>query len=94
MYSWISEEIVASLSIFYDIKLFRWDFYVYYTNISNFFCIGIMITALIQTIKKTEDSYFTACPLFKFMVVLGILLTFLIFNLVLAGAEDRNPQLN
>ena len=86
--------IVASLGIFDDINLFRWDFYVHYTNISNFFCIGVMITALIQTIKKTEDSYVSACPLFKFMGVLGILLTFLIFNLVLAGVEGRNPQLN
>ena len=27
---------VACLGIFDDIKLFRWDFYVYFTNLSNF----------------------------------------------------------
>ena len=43
---------VACLGIFDDIKLFRWDFYVYFTNLSNFLCFGVMLVALIQTIKK------------------------------------------
>ena len=43
---------VASLGIFDDIKLIRWDFYVYFTNISNFLCLGIMAAALVQTIRK------------------------------------------
>jgi hypothetical protein len=30
----------------------------------------------------------------KFIGVLGILLTFLVFNIMLAGAEGRDPQLN
>jgi hypothetical protein len=30
----------------------------------------------------------------KFIGMLGILLTFLVFNVMLAGAEGRNPQLN
>ena len=85
---------IASLGIFDDITNFRWDFYVHFTNISNFFCIGVMFTALIQTIKKNEDTYVSACPLLKFIGMLGILLTFLVFNLLLAGAEGRNPQLN
>ena len=74
--------------------MIRWDFYVHFTNISNFFCIGVMVTALIQTIKKKEDSYVTSTPILKFIGVLGILLTFLVFNIMLAGAEGRDPQLN
>ena len=85
---------VACLGIFDDIKLFRWDFYVYFTNLSNFLCFGVMLGALIQTIKRKEDGYVTATPLLKFIGMLGILLTFLVFNFVLAGAADRNPQLN
>ena len=85
---------IASLGIFDDITNFRWDFYVHFTNISNFFCIGIMVVALIQTIKKNENSYVSACPVLKFIGVLAILLTFLVFNIMLAGAEGRNPQLN
>ena len=85
---------VACLGIFDDIKLFRWDFYVYFTNLSNFLCFGVMLVALIQTIKRKEDGYVTATPLLKFIGMLGILLTFLVFNFLLAGAADRNPQLN
>ena len=85
---------IACLGIFDDIDLFRWDFYVYFTNISNFLCLGVMIAALIQTAKKKEESYVTAAPMLKFVGVLGILLTFLVFNIMLAGAEGRDPQLN
>ncbi len=86
--------IIASLGIFDNISNVRWDFYVHFTNISNFFCFGVMIAALIQTAKKKEDGYVTAAPMLKFIGMLGILLTFLVFNIMLAGAEGRDPQLN
>ena len=86
--------IIASLGIFDNINMIRWDFYVHFTNLSNFLCIGIMLAALIQTAKKKEDSYVTVAPLLKFIGMLGILLTFLVFNILLAGAEGRDPQLN
>ena len=85
---------VACLGIFDNINMIRWDFYVHFTNISNFLCIGVMLTALIQTAKKKEDSYVTAVPVLKFIGMLGILLTFLVFNIMLAGAEGRDPQAN
>ena len=84
--------IVATFGIFDDINMIRWDFYVHFTNISNFLCIGIMFVALIQTAKKKEDSFVTTAPLLKFIGMLGILLTFLVFNIMLAG--NRDPQLN
>ena len=85
---------VASLGIFDNIKMIRWDFYVHFTNISNYLCLGVMVAALVQTIRKKEDSYVTTTPMLKFIGMLGILLTFLVFNLVLAGAAGRDPQLN
>ena len=85
---------IACLGIFDNIKMIRWDFYVHFTNISNFFCFGVMIAALVQTIRKKEDSYVTTAPMLKFIGMLGILLTFLVFNIMLAGAEGRDPQLN
>ena len=85
---------VACLGIFDDISMIRWDFYSYFTNLSNFLCFGVMIAALIQTAKKKEDSFVNAAPLLKFIGMLGILLTFLVFNIMLAGAEGRDPQLN
>ena len=85
---------VACLGIFDNINTIRWDFYVHFTNISNFLCIGVMLAALIQTAKKKEDSFVSAVPVLKFIGMLGILLTFLVFNIMLAGAEDRDPQAN
>ena len=86
--------LVASLGIFDNVSVIRWDFYVHFTNISNFLCIGVMLAALIQTAKKKEDSFVSAVPLLKFIGMLGILLTFLVFNIMLAGAKDRDPQAN
>ena len=86
--------IIACAGIFDDITVIRWDFYVHFTNLSNFLCIGVMFASLLQTIKKKEDSYVTTAPILKFISMLGILLTFLVFNILLAGAADRDPQLN
>ena len=86
--------VIASLGIFDNIHVIRWDFYVHFTNISNFLCIGVMFAGLIQTANKKEDSYVTAVPMLKFIGMLGILLTFLVFNIMLAGAEGRDPQAN
>jgi hypothetical protein len=85
---------VACLGIFDNINMIRWDFYVHFTNLSNFLCIGVMVAELIQTVKKKEDSYVTTAPVLKFIGMLGILLTFLVFNIMLAGAEGRDPQAN
>ena len=86
--------IVASLGIFDDVQNIRWDFYVHFTNISNYLCIGIVLCELIQTAKKQADSYVTVAPFLKFIGVLAILLTFLVFNFLLAGQPDRDPQAN
>ena len=84
--------IVAGFGIFDDYTMFRWDFYVHFTNLSNYFCIGVMVAQLVQTAKKSRDSYVTVAPLLKFIGVLAIMLTFVVFNGLLAG--DRDPQLN
>ena len=86
--------IVASLGIFDNINNIRWDFYVHFTNISNYFCFGVMLAGLIQAARKKEDSHVTAVPVLKFIGMLSILLTFLVFNIMLAGAAGRDPQAN
>lgn len=85
---------VASLGIFDNVSTIRWDFYVHFTNISNFLCIGVMLAALIQTAKKKENGFVSTAPVVKFIGMLGILLTFFVFNFMLAGAEGRDPQAN
>ena len=86
--------IIASLGIFDDVMNPRWDFYVHFTNLSNYLCFGIILAQLIRTAKKSADSYVTTTPFLKFIGVLAILLTFLVFNLLLAGRPDRDPQAN
>ena len=85
---------VATTGIFDDINTIRWDFYVHFTNISNFLCIGVMLACLIRTARKKEDGYVKTAPALKFISMLGILLTFLVFNIMLAGAPGRDPQAN
>ena len=86
--------IIASFGIFDDVFNPRWDFYVHFTNISNYLCIGIVLSELIATAKKKADSYVSTAPFLKFIGVLAILLTFLVFNFLLAGQPDRDPQAN
>lgn len=86
--------IVASFGIFDDILNPRWDFYVHFTNISNYLCIGVVFAELVHTAKKRENSYVTTAPFLKFIGVLAILLTFVVFNFLLAGQPDRAPQAN
>ena len=82
--------IIASFGIFnYE---FRTDFYVHFTNLSNYLCIAIMFVELIETIKKNQNQYVTKLPLLKFIGLLAILLTFIIFNFILAA--DREMYLN
>ena len=86
--------IVASFGIFDDILNPRWDFYVHFTNLSNYLCIGIVFAELVQTAKKDKDSYVSTAPFLKFIGVLAILLTFVVFNFLLANRPDRDPQAN
>ena len=78
---------------FFDMKFYR-DFYIYFTNISNYLCAGIMIAELIQTAGKKNDSYVTAVPRLHVISMLGLVLTFLIFNILLAHDPARDPALN
>lgn len=80
--------VVASTGFF--AYTFRWDFYIHFTNISNYICIGVLFTELVQTARKKEDSYVSACPLLKFTGMLAILLTFLVFNIMLAPARETS----
>jgi hypothetical protein len=82
--------IIASFGTFN--YAWRGDFYVHFTNLSNYLCIGVVLAELIQTVKKKEDSYVDKLPVLKFIGVLAILLTFIVFNFILAG--DREMYLN
>ena len=84
---------VACLGLFDDYKNMSWTFYVYFTNLSNFLCLGIMFAELVQTARKKENSFVTTLPALKFVAMLGILLTFFVFNIMLAGGRDIQMNL-
>jgi len=84
--------IMASVG-FFNMQ-FEWEFYTYFTNISNYLCIAVMVAELISTAKKREDSYVDTWPVVKFIGVLGITLTCLVFNILLAGEPSRDPASN
>ncbi|NEG69406.1 Pr6Pr family membrane protein [Bifidobacterium choloepi] len=68
--------------------------YTYFTNLSNYLCIGVMFAELLQTARKPVDSFVTVAPRLKFVSVEAILLTCLVFNLLLANQPDRSPAQN
>ncbi len=77
--------ILASLGLFE--MTYRWDFYVHFTNLSNYLCAIFMFIELRDTVKKSMDSYVKTFPVLKFVALLSILLTFIIYNFVLAKVE-------
>ena len=78
---------------FYDMK-FSSDFYIHFTNISLFLSLGIVLAELIQTVRKKENGYVTTAPRLRFISMLGSVLTFIIFNALLANDPARDPALN
>ena len=84
--------IPASMGLFS--YAFWWDFYIHFTNLSNYLCIGVMVAELVQTARKQKDAFVDVLPKLKFISMLGIVLTFLVFNLLLAGQPTRDPSWN
>ena len=84
--------VLAVIGIFsstgYFVADFNSDFYVYYTNLSNYICAAVMFITLINTAKcanKGESGYCTTAPAFNFMCVIMIMFTFLVYNILLSG---------
>ena len=85
---------VAGFGLFDDFRNANADCFLYFTHISNDLCIVVMFAELIQTARRSGDSYVTTLPRLKFVSLLGIILTFLVFQLFLANYPTREPQLN
>ena len=78
---------------FFDMKLCS-DFYIYFTNICNYLCALVMLAELVQTARRPGDGHVRTAPRLRVVSMLGLVLTFLIFNLLLAGDPARDPALN
>ena len=66
-------------------RSFNQDFYVMYTNLSNYFCIGVTLYLLIKNIRnKDENKISTSMSIIRFISVIMILVTFFVYNILLA----------
>jgi len=80
--------ILASLGFFgYN---YREDFYVYFTNLSNYLCFGIMLAKFVFTVQGKDVPRTTLFQFLDFAAVLSILLTFYVYNFILA--VDFHPS--
>ena len=76
-------------SLGYFSRAFNTDFYVYYTTLSNLICTGTMTVLLVLTIRdfhQPEPKSYAPC--FKFMCVIMIMVTCLVYNFLLAGEHS------
>lgn len=80
--------VLASVGLFDG--AFRWDFYIHFTNLSNYLCFGVLIAELVSVIKRKSDDYIATLPRLKFVGLLAILLTFFVYNLVLAPTKPAS----
>lgn len=81
--------IFASLGLFE--KFFNADFYVYYTNLSNYICLAVMFVSLFTTISRAKvqkQGYVDTCPRFKFLCSVMIFFTFAVYNIFLVGSKS------
>lgn len=79
--------LLASFGLFQINEGFRWDFFVHFTNLSNYFCMIVMFAELIHVIKKAnkqEGGYCNVWPRLKFMGVVIITITLAVYNFILA----------
>ena len=61
------------------------NFYLMYTNLSNYFCIGVTLYLLIKNIRnKDENKISTSMSIIRFISVIMILVTFFVYNILLA----------
>ena len=66
---------------------FSADFYLYYTNLSNYICFAVILISLVKTIKNFKNEQYgldETCPKFKFMSLIMILVTCLVYNMLLS----------
>ena len=77
--------IIGSLGYFK--QSFNSNFYVYYTNLSNYICFGVILFLLIKSIKNfgnEQQKSENLLPKFRFMCLIMILVTCLVYNILLA----------
>lgn len=88
---------LLSTHLFTD-HVFSRDFYVYYTNITNFICLIVMVYCFANNLKNLKQSKFFEhgykLDITKSVASILIAITFLIFNILLADFSATGYFLN
>lgn len=85
--------VASSFGLFEIHEGFRSDFFVQFTNVSNYLCLVVMTIELVYTVMAMKNGgygYTNRVRKLKFMGVVWTIITFCIFNFLLAGGEGRH----
>ena len=74
--------IIDSLGWFH--LAYRGDWYVYYTNLSNYICFGIMFASLVAEARGKS----VVLPRFRFYALVMIFVTLFVYNFLLAKMSE------
>ena len=90
---------IGAVAFMASLGLFRNDYqdnwYVFFTNLSNYYCMVMMFLSLKETISSDPNERFNhKNHKFVFFGAMMITVTFDVFNLVLSHAPDRDLSLN
>lgn len=83
-----SRLIILGIMIYsFTISIKNPNWYVYYTNLSNYFCLVVVLIEIIFNIInlsiRSTVSTKEFCPAIKFCALIGITVTFLVLNILL-----------
>lgn len=84
--------LVASFG-FFEYK-FQSNWYIFFTNLTNYYCMGFMALKLRETIRNRDAEYNAISPHLEFVGVVLLTVTFFIFNFVIAPSASRDPAKN
>ncbi len=85
---YVTLSLIAILySLGYAKGAFYADFYIWYTNLSNYACMILMGITLIQSVKDPVPIPHKTTAQLRFLCAIGILVTFAVYHLLLTGGQ-------
>lgn len=70
------------------------DFWLFYTNLSNYLCFGVGVALCASTVKKVKNGqtrgFVSCCGTLKFCAALMILVTFLVYSALLGDVGSMS----
>lgn len=84
--------VIASFGLFEYQYYLNW--YIFFTNLSNYFCVGVVALQLRETLKNPGEEYNQEHSQLTVLGAVYITVTMLIFHAVIAHGAGRDPAKN